>query len=204
MSVSVLSVELTAIGFNVKTVLCALIKNALDWELLQINLQISWMLCADVYIFSPCSVISNFSLLPSVTAPWRREASSEQRDHRSQQPPDGGETHHWETTAGQCKTITEYLYCGAVQHTVGVKGSFIPTLCMLLWFVLNESQHPLTGQCEHSISEAKLPTIKHQLAGRAEVLRANILCCLFIQIRIPFQHYFEALSLSKMNDNVTK
>lgn len=44
------------------------------------------------------------ALLSSVSAPWRWEARAEQRDHRPQQPPDGGKTHHWEATRRQCKS----------------------------------------------------------------------------------------------------
>lgn len=39
----------------------------------------------------------------SVAASRRWKTSSEQRDHRSQQPPDGGEAHHREAARGQCE-----------------------------------------------------------------------------------------------------
>lgn len=49
----------------------------------------------------------SFSLFKSwtVSTPWRREACAEPRDHRSQQPPDGGQAHHWEAPRRQRKNV---------------------------------------------------------------------------------------------------
>lgn len=58
-----------------------------------------------VYECSLLSALSKTALLASVSASWRREEGAEQRDHRSQQPPDGGQTHHRETAGRQCKSL---------------------------------------------------------------------------------------------------
>lgn len=62
----------------------------------------------------------------SVSTPWRREACTEPRDHRPQQPPDGGQAHHWEAPRRQCKN--SFLCVAAENRTKRVTSSFVSSV----------------------------------------------------------------------------
>lgn len=72
--------------------------------------------------------VLSFSLFKSwsVSTPWRREACAEPRDHRPQQPPDGGQAHHWEAPRRQCKNS---FSCVAAENKMKrVTSSFVSSV----------------------------------------------------------------------------
>lgn len=72
------------------------------------------------------------SIVSSVTAPRWREASFEQRDHRPQQPSDGGQAHHREAAGGQCEFTRTFPLCNSMY---GMGLSFKNNLQFwIIWF----------------------------------------------------------------------
>lgn len=94
----------------------------LDWDCKSMWKSISVVKCS----FHSVPVIPKTALSPSVSASWRWEASAEQRDHRAQQPPDGGKAHHREATRRQRESLFAF---SSLENKIMLVGSASFAVC---------------------------------------------------------------------------